>query len=285
VNDLDSRLRASNPVQAEDVAGAADSPSAFSLLQHVLAQSRAGAAPRRFARRRLWALTGVTAALAATALVAVVLQVPSGTPAAPPHHPAPDTRLVDFTVRHGNIIARITDPDAAASQLTAVFRGYGLNVTVEAIPVSPSLVGTLVFTQVSAIRTLWKPGCADVCPVGLVFPADFHGSGHIVVGRAALPGERYESMNEVFAPGEALHCAGLLGQPPSVALPVLRKLGLHARWYALGPGGTTHWEQKPVGYIIDGDAISASEVELRVGPAVPDTSYYRSLVSQSRGCR
>jgi len=194
--------------------------------------------------------------------------------------------LVNFTVRHGDIIARITDPDAAASQLTAVFRAYGLNVAVNAVPVSPSLVGTIVFSQVSAVRTLWKPGCTGSCPVGLVFPANFTSSGQIVVGRAAKPSEKYESMSDSFAPGEALHCSGLLGQPASTAAPVLRKLGLHASWWALAPNGTGHRQRTPAGYITDGTPISATQVSLDTRPAVPHTSDYRSWVSQlNRGCR
>src|ERR1700722_19645071 len=57
VNDLDSRLRASNPVRAEDVA---DSHAAATLLQHILEQPSTGLARRRSARYRLWALTGLT---------------------------------------------------------------------------------------------------------------------------------------------------------------------------------------------------------------------------------
>jgi len=281
MNDLDSRLRAWNPVRAGDVTDAAGSAAAATLLQHLLDQPATGHAQHRSTRHRRLALACVTAVAAAAVLVAVVLQWPSAPRATTNHRPAPAMRLVNFTVRHGDIVARITNPDAAASQLTAVFRAHGLNIDVETLPVSPSLVGTIVFSQVSIIRTLWKPACSVTgCPVGLVIPADFTGTGHIVVGRPAKPGERYESMADVFAPGEALHCSGLLGQPASAALPVLRKLGLHASWWA-----GNRKERTPAGYITDGNRISAARVELQTQPTLPSTSYYRALVSENRGCR
>lgn len=61
MNDLDSRLRACNPVRAEDVADAADSTAAAALLQHVIEEPCTGPARRRSTRFQLWALTGVTA--------------------------------------------------------------------------------------------------------------------------------------------------------------------------------------------------------------------------------
>jgi len=287
MNNLDSRLRAWNPVRVEDVADTADSASAATLLQRVLDQPVTGHAPRPSTRRRRRALAGVTAVAAAAALVAVVLQGPSATRAAATHHPALDMHLVSFTVRHGDIVARITDPDAAASQLTAVFRAHGLNITVKAIPVSPSLVGTITFSQVSTIRTLWRPACSlspPGCPVGLVIPANFTGIGSIVVGRAAKPGEKYGSMSDSFAPGEALHCSGLVGQPASAALPVLRKLGLRPIWWELAGNG--HSERTPAGYIVAGTPISATQVSLDIQPTPPHGSQFRTEVAQEdRDCR
>jgi hypothetical protein len=287
MNDLDSRLRAWNPVRDEDVANAADSAAAATLLQRVLDQPVTGPGRYRSTRHRRWALAGVAAVAAAAVLVAIALQGPSAPRATGHHHPAPDMHLVDFTVRHGDIVARITDPDAAASQLSAVFRAYGLNITVKAVPVSPSLVGTITFSdQVPAVRTLWKPACAGGCPVGLIIPANFKGSGNIVVGRAAKPGEKYGTMSDSFAPGEALHCSGLAGQPASAALPVLRKLGLHASWWALAPNGTGHFARTPSGYITDGTPISATQVSLDVQPTPPHGRQFRTEVAQdNRGCQ
>jgi hypothetical protein len=299
MNDLEGRLHAVNPVRAQDVADAADSAAAVALLHRILDQPAAGPPRHRSIRHRAWALTGVTAAAAAAALVAVVLQGPSAPHATANHHPAahasasgdpaPDMHLVDFTVRHGDIIARITNPDAGASQLTAVFRAHGLNISVRTTPASPSVVGTIVFSDVPQIRTLWSHSCApQQCPVGLVIPANFTGSGSITVGRAARPGERYMSEGDVFAPGEVLHCSVLVGQPASAALPVLRRLGLHATWYALTNHGTeSHIERTPAGYIVGGLAISATQVYISTQPTPPHDRHFRTVIEaeDNYGCR
>src|SRR5262249_49919140 len=147
------------------------------------------------------------------------------------------------------------------------------------------------------VRTMWKRGCSiDGCPVGLVIPANFTGHGGVVVGRPARHGERYESMADAFAPGEVLHCSGLLGAPASAALPVLKKLGLNAHWWSLG---TANWplsshsstpsqrqERMPTGYIVEADPTSATTVSLDTLPRLPHNHQFRKLASRwNRGCR
>ena len=73
----------------------------------------------------------------AVALLGVVALWPKGTRT--PDSLEPNVRLVVFTTEDTKTIARITDPLAAADQLSAVFQQHGLNITVRAIPVSPSL--------------------------------------------------------------------------------------------------------------------------------------------------
>jgi hypothetical protein len=60
------------------------------------------------------------------------------------------------------------------------------------------------------------------CPIGLDIPKDFAGEGGISLGRPAKAGEQYESAASIFAPGEPLHCSGLLGARVAMALPVLQ---------------------------------------------------------------
>jgi hypothetical protein len=298
MNDLDDRLARLNPVQPTDVPGPASTTKAHGLLQAVLSQPAGPTAGEQLSRRRKPRLAAiVTAGVVGAAVIAgLVVGVSS-----PRHRPqdkrAPNEQLVAFSVRRGTVIALITNPLAAASQLTAVLRAHGLHITVQTVPVSPSLVGTIVYTDAPAIRTLWKPACSLTgCPVGLVFPAGYTGGGDIAVGRPARPGERYESMADVFAPGEVLHCSGLLGAPAAAALPILRKLGLHATWWRLTlpnwpiqPAGASvgdgYHHGRPAGYIILGDPTSARYVDLDTLPALPRNSQYRELVADwNRGC-
>jgi hypothetical protein len=297
MNDLDSRLAACNPVRVEDLGDAAASAEAAELLQRVLNQPIV--APTRPSRLRpepskAW----LAAAAAAIVAVAITLatQWPTGHHARTHRDHKPGVRLVEFSRKSGKVIALITHPEAAAHQLTAIFRAHGLNIEVSTVPVSPSLVGTFVYTDAPAVRTMWKRSCSiSGCPVGLVIPASFTGHAGVVVGRPARPGERYESMADAFAPGEVLHCSGLLGAPASVALLVLKNLRLNAQWWSLGDANwplsahsntpSQHQERTPTGYIVEADPTSATTVNLDTLPRLPRNHQFRRLMSQwNRGC-
>jgi len=308
MSDLDSRLAEWNPVRAEDVADSANSAEAARLLRLVVSQPITMTLRRRSSRSRnpvrAWSTGVAPLAVAAVALgvaaaaIAVAVTWP-GQPHGTTSRSTADLHLVDFSVRHGTITARITDPDAAASQLTAVFRAHGLDIQVQTVPVSPSLVGTIVYSDAPIIRTLWSPACSLTgCPVGLVIPASFTGRADIAVGRLAKPGEGYQATADVFAPGEALHCSGLLGAPAASALPVLRRLHLTANWWALtdanwpltGSQAGSSIGQRPerarAGYIVEGDAASATQVALDTLPRLPHNRQFQELESEwNRGCQ
>jgi len=165
----------------------------------------------------------------------------------------------------GDIIATVTDPFAAESQLNAAFAQHGLNITVNLVPVSPSLVGTVIYTSdnggASAIQPLEGGPCVTGgggCPIGLKIPATFTGQGYITLGRPAKPGETYESQASAFAPGEALHCSGLLGASVGTALPILQADKL-----------TAQWRENTTGTAPDGTSASFSHTE-----TTPPTANY-----------
>jgi hypothetical protein len=141
------------------------------------------------------------------------------------------------TAASGDIVATVTDPFAAESQLKAAFAEHGFDITVSLAPVSPSLVGTVVYMSDmgggSSIQALQGGHCVTGgggCPIGLRIPASFTGAGYITLGRAAKPGETYDSQASAFAPGEALHCSGLLGARVESAVAVLQADNLTATW-------------------------------------------------------
>jgi hypothetical protein len=138
---------------------------------------------------------------------------------------------------HGDIVATVTDPFAAESKLRAAFAEHRLDITVNLVPVSPSLVGTVVYTSdnggANTIQPLQGGHCVTGgggCPIGLKIPATFTGKGYITLGRPAKPGETYESQASAFAPGETLHCSGLLGARVATAQPALQADKLTAEW-------------------------------------------------------
>jgi hypothetical protein len=144
------------------------------------------------------------------------------------------------TTASGDVVATVTDPFAAASELQQAFADRGFDIKLNLVPVSPSLVGTVVYVSDdggrSAIQPLQKGHCLNGgggCMIGVRIPATFSGTGYITLGRPARAGETYESQASAFAVGEPLHCSGVLGSRVSSALPVLEKARLAVEWREL----------------------------------------------------
>ncbi len=182
---------------------------------------RAGGAGLRLRRP---VVLGALGAAAAGAIAAVLLSTTSAV------SPTPAEAVAFRTAVSGGILATVTEPFAAQAQLDAAFAKQGLKITVNLIPVSPSGVGTVLFVGESGSATaqivpIQGGRCLSGgggCAIGIKIPKGFTGEGSITLGRPAKPGEPYESSASIFAPGEPLHCSGLLGAKVATALPVLR---------------------------------------------------------------
>jgi hypothetical protein len=268
----------------EAVSGITPSPSFFGVL-------------RRRHRRRVHARRAIIGA-APVALIAISIPLAFGhrdvsagrTSNVPAHlvsfHAAPD----------GTVTATITDPLAAQRQLDAVFRQHGLDISVTVLPVSPSLVGTIVFTDAPITASVQSGDCfpgGGGCWVGLVIPAAFTGPANVSIGRAARPGEVYDSAANAFGPGEALHCSGILNEHVSAALPVLQARGLRVDWREdvitqTGPGGSTGYGSDltapPSGdYVVNALPISSTTVMVSVAMQ-PNTSEPQFVQDVNQGC-
>ncbi len=242
-SDPTALLRDLRPGDAERVGAIFPSEQRAALLQSIVGAAprpladpgrRAAAGDIRRRRRRRsshrWrpALVSALAAGAVAAVVGVTLDTSSDV------GPAPAEAVTFGTAPSGAIVATVTEPFAAQSQLDAAFAAQGLKITVSLLPVSPSVVGTVLFVGESGpataqIKPLQGGHCLSGgggCAIGVEIPRGFRGSGNITLGRPAKPGEPYESSASLFAPGEALHCSGLLGARVADALPVLRKRAL-----------------------------------------------------------
>ena len=299
MNDLDRQVSQLNPAKAEDFLDAGGSAEAIALLERILADQPGSVPARGRHRRRVgvqtrWAV-GLVAAAAVAALIVALWPFtgpsPSPTRAIGGREtPLSAVRLVVFTRKGNDIVARITDPTAPADQLTAVFRADGLDIHVETLPVSPSLVGTIVYSDVNTIQDLQTDDCLQggggACWIGLVIPADFTGSGNVAVGRAAAAGETYDSSAEVFGAGEILHCSGILAEPVATALPKLESMGLSVRWqFDSGDGTLTNESSPPDGYVTGGTGLSSTAVLLEVAPEVPGTDAFHNYeAAANRGC-
>ena len=119
--------------------------------------------------------------------------------------------------------AGITNRSQAAAELQEVFKAHHFDITVEQLPVSPSLVGSILGTRALAHLTgrdgvLGRvtgtcAGGAPGCTQGLLLPSHFSGHMVVLVGRLARTGEKYAESADIFRPGELLAGSGLLGRP------------------------------------------------------------------------
>jgi len=290
---LDRALAAQNPAPVDQLADSADWPDSVALLVQVLAGDGDYVRPVRLDVRRRRIRMVAVAAAAALVAAAVVTVSQRGTPSTPTksaqsahHSTLPDMSLVDFSTQsNGDIVAQITDPDAAASQLEAVFAAHHLDISVTVLPVSPSLVGTIVYDDGSDFQPIQAGLClagGTQCTVGFVIPANFTGHADVAIGRAADPGEAYASADSSFGAGEALHCAGVFNQPVSVAASIVAAKGLTAEW-RVGTS-STNLSTAPAGdYVVGGIPISSTTVMLMVQPT-PLAANTPDLVEANSGC-
>jgi len=223
-----------------------------------------GAARERVAQMRTTRRlrTGAAALVAATSLAAVSLLVSMS--------PAPAGAA-------GVVRADITSRHEAARQLAAVFKSHHFGISVVQLPVSPSLVGSILATKTTGHSTgndgiLGRitgtcAGGARVCTKGLLLASHFSGHMLVMVGRAAKPGEKYAESAEVFRPGELLAGSSLLGTTVAAAVPVLGRLDLSVLWKVDGDKHCSAITPHGWYHLTGGLAISAVSICLDVAPS------------------
>lgn len=232
MNDQDDRLNTMVSrlarVRDEELAFLSVGPAAQALFQEVVSVQKptrtlaVRRSPRRFA-----ALSVAAGTVAILALGVMLGSTLIG---------SPEAAGLAFRSEDGYIVAEVTDPMAATEQLSAAFAEHGLDIDLQLVPVSPSIVGTVVAIGeegTGGIETLQGGTCVTGgggCPIGLRIPADYEGDADITLGRDAEPGEQFLSAADGFGPGEALHCSGLLGATVEDALEAIDARALTAVW-------------------------------------------------------
>lgn len=186
-----------------------------------------GSRPARNAPRR--------AILGAAAAIAVAVAVVAGFAVSDPSPASASGLRVERTT--GSIVATVTDLNADPGGFAAAFHEAGLEISLDLVPASPSVVGSIVAIGGTGdgIRPLSDDGCPteNRCgPIGIVIPPDFSGHAHVTLARSARPGETFSSTGSPFAPGELLRCMAheLLGKEGSEVVRLLRGRALTAQW-------------------------------------------------------
>jgi hypothetical protein len=181
-------------------------------------------------------------------------------------------------IRHGGyIVVKVRDPLADPARYNAEFARHHLHIRLTMVPVSPSLVGTLVYmgssqgaspiTPITARGRCFTGGGGSACPVGVRVPVAFHGNAQLTFGRAARPGEQYESTASAFAPGEALHGMSIKGETVAQVLVALRARHVRVALYdAFRHNLAVHLHHVPGSYYVyDAVPWAQGQVMLFVG--------------------
>ena len=246
------------------------------------------ARPSRPRGRRRPIRTPLAAALAVIALVAAALAItrPSAPPkpaTAPPPSVKASTRpvlaqVLSFTTSGGYITVIVRNPLADPARYRAEFAAHHLNITLKMVPASPSIVGTVVYIQEPAsspdIETItaqgrcYTGGGGSACPVGVRIPVGYRGQAEVVFGRAARPGEQYDSTASATAPGEVLHGLRFAGDTVAQVLALLRERHVTVPVFNYAaPGGARNVSHVPgTWYVYDADPWAPGQVMLSVGP-------------------
>lgn len=267
------------------------------LAAQITATPAAPAHEPRHTTRRRWpgglplAAAAAAAALAVIVLAAAVVAItrPSAAPrtsATAPRtsasaHQSQSTiqaQVLSFTTSGGYITVIVRNPLADPSRYRAEFAAHHLNIALRLVPVSPSIVGTVVYLGEPAkspqIQTITAPGrCftgggGSACPVGVRIPVGFRGQGEVVFGRAARPGEQYESTAPVTAPGEAMHGLTFVGDTVAQVLAMLRERHVTVPDfnYSQNNQGMNVAHVPGSWYVYGADPWAPGQVMLEVGP-------------------
>jgi hypothetical protein len=252
-------------------------------------QTRPPARPGRGRPRRLLRVplaAALTLALLATAAVVATTLLGPGhrTAAASPGASTRPTasgqpaQVLSFTTAAGYITVIVRDPLADSSRYNAEFAAHHLAITLSLVPVSPSLVGTVVYigqsagssgiTTITAQGKCFTGGAGSACPVGVRIPIGFHGQAQVVFGRAARPGEHYESTAAATAPGEVMHGLTFVGDTVAQVRTMLRERGVTVGDYNYVDHGYGKNVTSVPGtwYVYDANPWAPQQVMLVVGP-------------------
>jgi hypothetical protein len=282
MNDIQEQLGRIAPVTDDEAARLARPGTLADLAAGIVATS----AGQRGRIRRRWIIGApVAAGLAAAVLIVTSLGHPGQHVGPVSVGPAPaQAQALSFT-RHGGFIDVIVrDPLADPARYRAEFARYHLDITLRLLPVSPSIVGTVVYMGQSAHSSPLAPITAQgkcleasgtsACPVGVRIPVGFHGDAQLVFGRAARPGEQYESTASAFAPGEALHGLSIRGLRVARVLALLRQRHVTVAWFDVQTAGQATNERRVPGsyFVFDANPWSLGKVQLSVSKTWPPSA-------------
>jgi hypothetical protein len=287
-HDIDVLVGALASIRDEELQWLGPGTSAEALFERITAQ-RVDKPP--FFTRRVGRF-GLAAAAASIVAAVALIGMEAFT--------APAGAGIKFERQEGYLVASVVDLRADPDAMRAAFRDHGLDIQLELVPVSPSLVGEIVASSESDPGIEHLPDRARGCPeemrcgpIGLRIPFGWDGEAEIVLGREARASESYLSAGNAFAPGEALHCAtGVIGATVAAAREVVGRRRLQAIWHVdekidgvvvgrivESPAGIEDW------IVAHAIPASAGSVHVFAKESAPDNAAFRTFRDKlNAGC-
>jgi hypothetical protein len=188
---------------------------------------RAGLRPTR-----RWTAGVGLAAVVIAAVLAVTTLGHAGSKLGPVNLGPANAQALTFKTQGRYLVVIIRNPLADPARYKAEFARHHLNIKLQMIAASPSIVGQVVFIGGLHLNQL-KPITSDAakcraqggsaCQIGVKVSTNYQGAADIGFARAARPGERYESSGSVTSPGEAMHGVVYQGKTVQSVLAMLRE--------------------------------------------------------------
>ncbi|MEW9552419.1 hypothetical protein [Nonomuraea sp. NPDC050783] len=250
--------------------GPGTTPIARELLEEIISFPVPERRPRRgrFAvpPLRRWAAVPALAALAALLSFGVAQ--------------APASAALDIELVGGHYVITVQDLLAEPEVYQRELRARGLDITLDVVPTSASLAGQIiVISDMDRLRsgrmvpgegpitTIDAPGRCERfigCPIGVKVPVGFDKKAGIILGRRALPGEKYTMPPGIAQPGEPLHCVDYVNESVARVSALLRERGVTPSYVSFGgratPTAPGDW------YVHDGVMSADGQALLLVGP-------------------
>ncbi|GGO62662.1 hypothetical protein [Nonomuraea cavernae] len=256
-----------NPVTDDEVAALVSRQSREELAEHITATTPEPT-PRSWWRRRL--LVGLPLAAAMAAAVVAVSSGWVGPQRA-------EAAALSFQREGGYLIVRVQDPVADPERYQEEFRQQGMDIDLELAPTSPDRAGSVLFMEdgddpAGRIETIEGPCGELACGVAVKVPVGYRAHASIVFGRAARPGEMYET-GQGDEPGAGIGLPGIDKYTVAEAVAILRarNVPIEYRYSFLGsdrpyPNGVPADKVDPGWYVHDGLVGSENQAILFVGP-------------------
>ncbi|MEV4113402.1 hypothetical protein [Nonomuraea sp. NPDC049695] len=173
-----------------------------------------------------------------------------------------------------HLVVRVQDPVADLARYRAEFRRRGMNIDLQVVAASAARTGKVVFLEdrhdPAGRPEIVHGRCGtEMCGVAVKVPVNYRSYAGIVFGRAAKPGEMYDT-GPGDSPGEGIGLPGITAYRVPEAVAALRKRNLEIEYRysdrGSGPRGVPASQVRPDWYVHDGLRGDAGQVILFVGP-------------------